>query len=220
MKLFQSSFKRILHTGALAVMTLSMIAFQSTASAQTPSNDAQYEALETPITVSTGDKIEVTELFWFGCGHCYALEPHLKSWLANKPENAEFRKVPAIFSKRWEFHGKAFYTMEALGVPEQAYDDFFKAIHVKRQRMNTLEALVSFLEGFGKNKEAVESAFNSFAVDSKLRNAMKITRASGATGVPAIIVDGKYRTSQQQSGGTPELFKVVDQLVAKAAEER
>lgn len=180
----------------------------------------KYHNLEKPFPVSTGNDIEVAELFWFGCGHCFALEPHLKSWLNSKPANAKFKKVPAIFSKSWEFHGKAFYTMQALNVPDSAYDDFFSQIHVKKRRLNNLNALVSFLAPYGKDKKMVENAFDSFAVDSQLRNAIKITKASGARGVPAIVVDGKYLTSQTDAGSTALMFDVVDKLVAKSASER
>jgi len=182
--------------------------------------EGKYQDVATPLTVSTGEKIEVVELFWFGCSHCFALEPHVKEWLKNKPENAEFKKVPALFSKRWEFHGQAFYTMETLDVPGEAYDKFFSLIHVERRGVNSLSGLVDFLAAFDKTKEQVEDAFNSFAVDSQMRNARKITQSSGARGVPAMIVDGKYLTSQQLSGGSTQMFNVVNQLVDKAAIER
>ena len=181
---------------------------------------SKYTVLENPITVSTGDKIEVTELFWYGCGHCFALEPFVKSWLDNQPENAEFVKTPAIFSAGWSFHGQAYYTMEALGVLEEANDAFFHQIHVLRKPISNLDALVKFLEPFGKSEEEVTSTFNSFAVDTKLRNAVKVTRQSTARGVPAILVDGKYHTSVSLAGGQAQLFDVINQLVEKAAAER
>lgn len=183
-------------------------------------DSSKYKAVSEPFPVSSGDKIEITELFWFGCGHCFALEPHLKNWVKNKPENTKFKKVPAIFSPRWEFHAKAFYTMESLNVPEAAYDELFAQIHIQKKQINDINALVTLLSRFGKDKTTVENAFNSFAVDSKVRNAVKITRASGARGVPAIVVDGKYLTSQTEAGSTAEMFEVVDQLVAKSASER
>ena len=182
--------------------------------------EGKYQNLATPLTVSTGEKIEVVELFWFGCSHCFSLEPHIKEWLKNKPENAEFKKVPALFSKRWEFHGQAFYTMETLKVPQEAYDRFFSRIHVERKPINSLSGLVSFLAAYDKSEEEVEDAFNSFAVDSQMRIARKITQSSGARGVPAMMVDGKYLTSQQLSGGSTQMFNVVNQLVDKAASER
>lgn len=219
MRITMQSFTQTLRTTALVLVASALMACQGETSAQTV-DESKYDPVAKPFTVSTGDKVEVAELFWFGCGHCFALEPHLKKWKTKMPENAQFVKVPAIFSARWEFHGQAFYTMEALGVPEKAYDEFFHSIHIKRKNINSLSALVEFLEPFGKSKEDVESTFSSFAVDTKMRNAKKITRASGARGVPAIVVDGKYLTSQTHAGGSPQLFEVVDQLVAKAAAER
>lgn len=186
-------------------------------------NDA-YKPVASQFKVSTGEKIEVAELFWFGCGHCFALEPAIKSWKKNMPSNARFVKVPAIFSSRWEFHGKAFYTMQSLNVPEEAYDAMFQSIHVKRRQINNLNALIALLEPFGKSADQVTSAFNSFEVDSKVRAAIKISKQSGATGVPAIVVDGKYLTTQNLPKASPQgvagMFKTVDLLVEKAASER
>ncbi len=206
------------------LLALALIACQGEISAQTNTAGAAdpetYTVLSSPLEPSTGDKIEVTELFWYGCGHCFALEPYVKNWKANKPENATFVKVPAIFSKRWEFHGKAFYTMEALGVLEEANDAFFHRIHVMRKPINTLDQLVEFLADYEKSEEEVTSAFNSFAVDSKLRNAKILTAKSTANGVPAVLVDGKYHTSVSLAGSADNLFTVINQLVEKAAAER
>lgn len=202
---------------------------QNTAEAQTTAafsptvalDASTYKAVASPFKVSTGDKIEVAELFWFGCGHCFALEPSIKKWNESKPDNVEFVKIPAIFSKRWEFHGKAFYTMQSLDAPQQAYDDFFKSIHVQRKPINNLDALIKFLAKFDKTEEQVTSAFNSFEVDTKVRAAAKISRQSGATGVPSIVVDGKYLTAQgMNKNGTVGLFNTIDLLVEKAAAER
>ncbi|MDB4511995.1 thiol:disulfide interchange protein DsbA/DsbL [Arenicella sp.] len=213
-----SNLKRTLTSVAWLAVLLALV-FCQTVSAQ-DLDETKYTVLDTPMSVSTGDKIEVTELFWYGCGHCFALEPFVKSWLEDKPENAEFVKVPAIFSSSWAFHGKAYYTMEALGVLDEANDAFFHQIHVVRKPISNLESLITFLQKYGKSEQEVTAAFNSFAVDTKLRNATKITRESTATGVPAILVDGKYQTSVSLAGGQAELFDVINQLVAKAASER
>ncbi|MFT5135081.1 MAG: thiol:disulfide interchange protein DsbA [Arenicella sp.] len=203
----------------LAIAT-SLFACQGESSAQTPLSDSNYTLLNTPLDVSTGDRIEVAELFWYGCGHCFSLEPQVNAWKKDLPENVVFVKVPAIFSKRWEFHGKAFYTMEALGVLEEANDAFFHRIHVEVKPVNDLDGLIKFMEAYGKTAEEITSAFNSFAVDTKLRNAKMITAKSTATGVPAFLVDGKYHTSVSLAGSTTNLFNVIDQLVTKAATER
>ncbi len=204
--------------GLIAAFSLAFVINQSSAQSL---DDSKYKAVKTPFKVSTGDKIEVAELFWFSCGHCFALEPAVNKWKASKPDNAEFVKVPAVFGKRGEFHAKAFYTMKALDAPEQAYEDFFKKIHVERKRINDLGALVSLLANYEKTEEQVTSAFNSFLVDNQVRTAAKISRQSGATGVPTIVVDGKYLTGQSMhSDGATGLFNTVNLLVEKAAAER
>lgn len=217
--LSSSKFSQTLRASAFVLVATVLMACQGETVAQTI-DATKYKPVREQITVTSGNKIEVAELFWFGCGHCFALEPAIKQWKKDIPENVEFKKVPALFSARWEFHGQAFYTMQSLGVPEQAYDDFFSAIHVKRQPLNNMDRLVSFLKSYDISEEQVESAFNSFDVNNKMRAAKKITQQSGASGVPAIIVDGKYLTSQQLGGGTAEMFEVVDQLIGKAASER
>jgi len=202
------------------MILLAALSLSSTAFAQ-EIDSSKYKDVNEQLTVSTGDKIEVLELFWFGCGHCFALEPGIKNWLENKPENAEFVKMPAIFSSNlWEFHGKAFYTMKALDVPTEAYDAFFNHLHVKRQTIGNVKQLSTFLLAYDKTEEEVNAAFNSFAVDNQVRAAKKATRQAGITGVPAMVVDGKYLTSQSTAGGTDLMFDVVNQLVEKAASER
>lgn len=201
------------------MIAVALMACQGEISAQ-PLDQNTYTVINAPLDVSTGEKVEVAELFWYGCAHCFALEPHVKAWQANIPDNAEFVKVPAIFSKRWEFHGKAYYTFEALGILDEVNDPFFHRIHVLRKPVNTLDQLVEFLAEYGKTEEEVTSTFNSFAVDTKLRNAKIITAKSTAQGVPAVLVDGKYHTSVSLAGSADKLFDVVDQLVEKAAAER
>ena len=214
-----TSIEKLTKSILVSFLAFTLIACQNESSAE-PLDESKYSVLPKPLTVSTGDKIEVLELFWYGCGHCFAIETPVENWLKNKPENAEFVKVPAVFSKRWEFHAKAFYTMESLGVLKQANKGFFHHIHVGKKPMGNIDQLVAFLADYEKTEEEVKSAFNSFAVDNNLRNAVKITRQSTARGVPAFIIDGKYLTSVGDAGGTVQLFDTIDQLVEKAASER
>lgn len=206
----------------LKAQTSEAVNQSTTAPVATPTivDPSTYTVLETPLTVSTGDNIEVTELFWYGCGHCYALETHVDNWKKSMPSGTTFVKVPAIFSERWAFHAKAFYTMETLGVLDQANEAFFSSIHKAKRGMNTIDALTRFLADYGKSEAEVTSAFNSFAVDSKFRNASLITRNSQANGVPAMLVDGKYLTSVTQTGSADKLFSTVNGLVEKAKSER
>lgn len=179
-----------------------------------------YELLDEVQPVQTGDSIEVVEMFWYRCPHCYRLEPYLEQWLENKPENAELVAIPAILNENWAFHARAFYTFEALGLTSQLHAEFFDAIHQERRPFNTVEQLADWAAGYGADPAAIVSTFNSFAVNNKLNFANIMSRKYGISGVPAIIVDGKYRTSVSMAGSHDELLELINYLVAKAAEER
>ncbi len=179
-----------------------------------------YELLSEVQPVQTGDKIEVVEMFWYRCPHCFRLEPYLLRWLENKPENAELVPIPAILNDNWGFHARAYYTFEALGLTEQLHARFFDAIHRERKPFNTAEQLAEWAAEQGADRDAVLSTFNSFAVNNKLNFAKIMTTKYGISGVPAIIVDGKYRTSVSMAGSHDALLEVINFLIEKAATER
>jgi thiol:disulfide interchange protein DsbA len=162
--------------------------------------------------------VEVLEVFWYGCPHCYSLEPHIQAWLKNGiPPQAEFRRMPAALNPSWQILARAYYTAEALGVLEQAHGDLFREFHVNRNPLNTPELLAAFFARYGISEEDFNAAFNSFAVQTKLRRADALTRRYRITGVPSIVVNGKYVTGASEAGGVNELFEVVNFLVQKEA---
>jgi len=180
----------------------------------------QYEQLSEAQPVQTGDKIEVVEMFWYRCPHCYRLEPFIHRWLDNKPDNAEYVPIPAILNENWEFHARAYYTFEALGLVDRLHGKFFDAIHKERLAFNTVEQLAEWATQYDVKQESIVNTFNSFAVNNKLNFASVMGRKYGITGVPSIIVDGKYRTSVSMAGSHEELLNVINFLVEKAAAER
>lgn len=179
-----------------------------------------YFELSEPQAVQTGENIEVLELFWYGCPHCYALEPFLENWKQNKPKNAEFVPMPGIFRKDTEFHARAYYTFEALGIAGKVHRDFYDEIHQRGNRMYNLSGLTEFAGKHGVGPEAFKDAFESFAVDTNVRNAERMFRKYEATGVPTIIIDGRYRVTVSSAGGHEQLLELINFLVDKAAKER
>jgi len=178
-----------------------------------------FELSETQ-PVQTGDKIEVRELFWYGCPHCYALEPFIENWKDNMPAEAGFIMMPGIFRKDTQFHARAFYTFEALGVTKEVHRDFYDEIHQRGNRIYNLSGLVEFVRKHDVDAEAFRDAFDSFAVDANVRNAQQMFREYEATGVPTIVVDGRYRVTVSSAGGHEQLLELINFLVAKAAGER
>lgn len=174
-----------------------------------------YETLTPPQPTQNPDKIEVIEFFWYGCPHCYHLEPELAKWLKTKPKNVEFIRQPAAFSKPWENHAKAYFTAEALGVTEKLHADFFDAIQNKQQPLQTEEDLEKFFVAHGVEKTAFHNAYASFLVDTKVRQAVSLPARYGITGVPALIINGKYKTNATLAKSQANMLNVLDQLIKK-----
>ncbi len=168
-----------------------------------------------PTTTPPG-KVEVVEVFWYGCPHCYSLEPYIKAWKANDmPADAELVRMPAALNRGWQVHARVFYTAEALGVLDEVHEDLFREIHGKGKRLDTEESLVEFFGRYGVSEQDFLDAFNSFAVQNKLRQSDNRVRRYRITGVPAIVVNGKYVTGADLAGGETQLFEVVNYLVEK-----
>ncbi len=171
--------------------------------------------------VATGDKIEVREIFWYGCPHCYNLEPKLQKWEKEAmPENAELVRMPGIFRESWVPGARAYYSFKSMGILDTMHNALMIEIHQKKRPMNTREQLADLVEAKGYDRKAFLNAYNSFSVDSLSRQATIMTKRYGITGVPAIVVDGRYVTGVGQAGGYDQLFKLINYLVERAAEER
>jgi thiol:disulfide interchange protein DsbA len=174
-----------------------------------------YEMVSPVQPTQSGDKIEVVELFWYGCPHCYHFEPALQGWLKKKPDDVMFRRIPALFNEAWVVQARAYYAAEALGVVDKLHQPLFDAIHQEGKRIMDEESIIKFAVSQGIPEKDFRDAYDSFAVDKKVRQAMMATRDYGITGVPAILVNGKYRTSPSLAGGPDDVLKVIDTLVAK-----
>ena len=178
----------------------------------------RYKLLSTTQPTSTPGKVEVVELFWYGCPHCYHLEPVVQEWLKTKPDYVEYVRVPAIFRDDWMILARAWYLIDTLELGDRVHMNLFKALHVKKLNMNNLGLLRSFFANEGVSAEQFDKVFNSFSIDSMVRNAAKLTRDYQITGVPAFIVNGRYMTSVSLTGSHEALIAEVGALAAKEAE--
>ena len=176
---------------------------------------SEYERVSPAQPVTTENKIEVLELFWYGCSHCYRLEPYLHEWLKTKPANVEYIRLPAILNDSWGMLAHAYYTAEALGVIDKIHMPLFDAIHKDRKRINNEDAVRQFFVDKGVTAEEFNNAWNSFSVKIKLNRAKIRGSRYGANGVPTLIVNGKYRVTGTTAGGTQNIMKVVNFLIEK-----
>lgn len=185
----------------------------ATACAEPYKEGEQYKALAQPQATASADKIEVVELFWYGCPHCYRLEPVIGNWLKNKPDDVEFVRMPAIVGPPWELLAKAYYTAEFLGVMDTVHYALFDAIHKDKKKVVDEAAVQAIFEAQGVSAEDFKNTFNSFAVAVKVNNAKMMTKRYAISGVPTIIINGKYNTSGSLAGSNENILKVVDYLV-------
>jgi protein dithiol oxidoreductase (disulfide-forming) len=197
-------YKKII---ASALFSL-MLSFTSIINAET----VGYEAVTPAQPTKSTDKIEVIEFFWYGCPHCYSFEPSLSKWAKTLPKNVEFIRQPAVFSELWGKHAKAYFTAEALGVVDKVHSDLFDAVQAK-QSLETEDELAKFFAAHGVKESDFRTNYNSFLVDAKMRQAKTMAARYGVTGVPAIIVNGKYRTNATLAGSQEKMIDVINQLI-------
>ncbi|CAC9603979.1 Periplasmic thiol:disulfide interchange protein DsbA [Bathymodiolus heckerae thiotrophic gill symbiont] len=180
-----------------------------------------YVVLDKPVKTTTGSKIEVRELFWYYCPHCYNLEPTLNAWIKKLPNDVEFIRQPAVFSQRWENGAIFYYALEELGLIKSMHGLLFNAIHAQKNRINSESDFVDWLVDINKKedkqefKEKVEKALNSFSVRTKVNKSKINTVKYHTSGVPAIVVNGKYWTDATHAGSSLQMLKVVDYLIKK-----
>lgn len=178
-----------------------------------------FETLVPAQPTQNANKVEVIEFFWYGCPHCYSLEPSMVAWLKNKPANVEFIRQPAVFSELWGKHAKAYFTAEALGVLEKVHGDLFDAIQNKQQKLLTEDELAKFFAAHGVNDADFRSAYSSFLVDAKMRQAEAMGPRYGVSGVPTLIVNGKYRVTAKAANGQENMLNVVNQLIQQESQK-
>ena len=179
-----------------------------------------YAELDFPQATTDPKRIEVLELFYYGCPHCFELEPILLRWLKHLPKNAYFRRMPAIFNDSWVPMAKAFYAAEALGVLDKLHEPMFNAIHLQGINLNSKDTLLKFVASQGVDAAKFGAAYDSFGVQAKVNEAHQLTGSYGITGVPSVIVDGKYRTSSSMVGSHEKLPAALDELIAMVQRER
>ena len=165
-------------------------------------------------TSSSPDQVEVAEVFWYGCPHCYALEPFIAAWLQRKPDYVSFVRVPGVGNPLWKLHGRAFYTAEALGKGAEMHDPLFREIHQNGNPLDSEDKLRDFFGKFGVSAEDFKRTFDSFAVQTKLQRAEELNRRYRVASVPTVVINGKYVTDVGMAGGNEQLIELINELAA------
>ena len=187
------------------------------ACAQGFTEGVQYKPLAPaqPTNVAQG-KVEVVEVFWYGCSHCYTIEPKFESWQKNgMPKNVQVVLVPATWNDLVKLHARVFYAAELLKQLPRLHSEIFREINVRGNHLETPEKIAAFFTSHGVARSDFDKVWNSFGLESKVRRAADLARSYKVTGTPTFIVNGRWSTAVADAGGEDQLFKVLSYLAAR-----
>jgi thiol:disulfide interchange protein DsbA len=176
-----------------------------------------YAVLETPVATAAPESVvEVVEVFSYMCIHCYTFDPMLSTWHQAQSDTVDFVRLPAVFNPAWQLLAQAYYTAQSLGVEEEMHEPLFRAVHVERLDFRDEDAMAQLFQRHGGvDVDTFKKVFRAFSVKSRVMQSRGKSRSYGITGVPTMIVNGKYRVDAESAGGNVAMLKVVDFLVAK-----
>lgn len=175
-------------------------------------------------TMGGADKIEVAEFFSYGCPHCYTFEPTINAWAAEIPANARFVRIPVIFNDVYEIYARIFFTHEilarngTLSDGEAFHEATFQEIHQRGNRLINENSIRRLFERYGVSPEEFDRTWNSFELDQKMRVAQDLARRYDIRGVPAVVVNGKYKTGAREAGGYDAVPAVIDELILRESQ--
>lgn len=174
-----------------------------------------YVELQVPIRTRNPGKIEVAEYFSYGCPHCYQFEPMINAWKSDLGDDVIFKRTPAIWNRDYEIYAQTYYTAEALDALDTMHTPVFQAIHSQGRRLNSPEAMARFFGEHGIDPVDFAKTYSSFGVRARVQQAEAAGRAYRATGVPALIVNGKYRIEGSMAGSNANMLRVANFLIEK-----
>jgi thiol:disulfide interchange protein DsbA len=210
--------KRLLLALTLLAYGLTSFAAEDAAKVAAPKDyvaGTDYDVINPPVRSVDPNTIEVAEFFWYGCSHCYSFEPILEPWKKQLPADVTFRGVPAVWHEKMELHAKAYYAAEALGVLDKMHTVLFQAMNVDRKQLTSQKEIAALFVANGVSQEDFDKAFNSFGVNSQVKQGIAMAKAAQITGTPALVVNGKYHISGRKAGTQSDMLKVADYLIAK-----
>ncbi|MFK8078484.1 MAG: thiol:disulfide interchange protein DsbA/DsbL [Granulosicoccus sp.] len=174
-----------------------------------------YQVLNPPVNTRVSDKVEVLEYFWFGCPHCFAFEPSINKWVDEKPDYVEFVREAPPLNPGWEPHSRAFYAAEIMGVTDKFFDPMFDGIHVERRSLRQPDKIAKFAGELGIDEDKFRKTMDSFAVNTRMKQAMQMAQASRIRGVPSVVINGKYLTGGSLAGSHDGIIRVINERVAE-----
>jgi len=202
----------------LSILLSALILLSGTAIAQEAveyDEGFDYQLITPAQPTDDPDRIEVVEIFWYGCPHCYHFEPTLGAWTNNVPKDVNFYRLPAIFDTSWEAGARAYFTADILNVLDKSHSALFHAMHAENKKLNSVDKLANFYSAYGIDKALFKKTYASFVVNTRVARSKEMVRRYGVNGVPAIVVNGKYLVTGPMAKSYENMLKITNFLVEK-----
>jgi thiol:disulfide interchange protein DsbA len=174
-----------------------------------------YEVIKPAQPTDDSSRIEVVEIFWYGCPHCYHFEPALGPWVNGVPKDVDFYRLPAVFNPLWEVHARAYFTADILNVLEKSHDALFHAMHAEHETMNDEDKLAAFYAKYGIDQNLFKKTYESFVVNTRVSRTKDMVQRYGVKGVPALVVNGKYLITGPMAKSYENMLLITEYLVEK-----
>jgi thiol:disulfide interchange protein DsbA len=186
----------------------------------TPASGRDYQELSPPRGVTSGERIEVIEFFYYGCPVCYESQPHIARWMMRVGPGIVMLRVPAAFTESSESFARTFYTLGAMNEIARLHWPLYDNHHFDGKQLNEEKNVVAWIAGNGVDAARFKELWHSEQVTAQVEAAKKALDTYDVKGVPTFVIDGKYVTSARMAGGVREMIRVVEFLVGRAASER
>jgi len=204
--------------------------FAVAAHAQTQVGDESFGLINPAQPTIPGKKVEVIEFFAYYCPHCYALDASLNDWVKAQGDNIVFKRVQTSITGEAVPQQRLFYALEVMGKEEEYHNKIFNAIHVQKQHLDTDDDVIDFMITQGVDKQKFTEIYNSFSVQSKVQQAVRMQSNYGIRNWPTIVMDGRVFTSPPMAGAKMQpyqenaaqnlMLKAMDQMVASLHQQR
>lgn len=193
---------------ALGLLIFSAMTFAA------PVAGKDYLEIKPAQPTDSGNKIEIVEVFSYACSHCNDFEPKISAWVKQLPADTQFRRMPVVFGRAsWETLARSYYALEALGEIEKIHPKIFSAIHEENVILQQRDVLVDWMEKQGIDRKKFGGAYDSFSMGGKIQRSNQRAQSYGITGVPSLVIDGRYMISTTQAGNYENMLKIADELV-------
>jgi protein dithiol oxidoreductase (disulfide-forming) len=171
-------------------------------------------------TSSPPDVIEVAEVFWYGCPHCFTFDPIVNDWAEHLPDDVNFIRIPVMWNPTNAIHARLYYTLEALGMLDVEHAAVFNELHINKKSLTNEAEILEFIDEQGISVDDFNKTFRSFAVESKLKRATNLTKRYRIQSVPLLVINGKYLTSGKGIKNFNDMLAVADELIAMEKQNR